>query len=108
MTACIASKLMLTPTLCLQYTTVALLERRATILDLAKTWSISYFANLGGILFFLFVNIIWAGVFSSQSQQDYCAEYAVGKAQSPTWYNIFLSAIGGMQSSLQYPMYNRC
>ena len=101
-------KLALRLTLCLQYTTVAMLERRATILDLAKTWSISYLANLGGILFFLFVNIIWAGVFSSQSQQDYCVEYAVGKAQSPTWYNIFLSGIGGMQSSLQRRLQSRC
>lgn len=95
MAAYVTLRLALTPTVCLQYTTVALLERRATILDLAKTWSISYLANLGGILFFLFVNIIWAGVFSSQAQQDHCVDYAVGKAQSPTWYNIFLSAIGG-------------
>lgn len=78
------------------YTTVAFLERRASILSLAKTWSVSYFANLGGILFFLFVNCIWAGVFKETSLQEYCVEFAVGKAQEPTWYNIFLSAIGGM------------
>ena len=81
----------------MQYTSVAFFEGRATILSLAKTWTISYICNLGGILFFLFVNCIWAGVFASQSQQDYCREYAVGKAQEPTWYNILLSAIGGEQ-----------
>lgn len=78
-----------------QYTSVAFLERRATVLGLAKTWSISYLANLGGILFFLFINCIYAGVFASQTLQDHCVDYAVGKAQDPTWYNIFLSAIGG-------------
>ena len=38
-----------------QYSIVALLHRRISILDLAKTWVVSFFANLGGMLFFVLV-----------------------------------------------------
>lgn len=75
---------------------MAFFEHRATVLSLVKTWSLSYVANLGGILFFLFINCIYAGVFDSDTMQEHCRSYAVGKAQSPTWYNIFCSAIGGL------------
>lgn len=76
------------------YTSVAYFERRATLLSLAKTWSISYIGNLAGILFFLFINCIYSGVFKEQSLQDYCVEFAISKAQSPAWYNILCSGIG--------------
>lgn len=71
------------------------MERRASLLDLAKTWSIAWIANLGGMLFFLFINCVYAGVFKDQALQDYCVMFAIGKAQEPTWYNILCSAIGG-------------
>ncbi|GAB7363269.1 hypothetical protein MBLNU230_g3550t1 [Neophaeotheca triangularis] len=76
------------------YTTVALLERRATVLGVLKTWAISFIANCGGILFFCFPICIWGGVFSSASAQAHTVDYAVGKAQDHAWHEIFLSAIG--------------
>lgn len=77
-----------------QYTGVAFFERRVTILHLAKTWTVAYLGNLGGILFFMYVICIYGNVFSSESSQAHTVSYAIGKAQTPGWHNIFCSAIG--------------
>jgi formate/nitrite transporter FocA (FNT family) len=38
-----------------QFLTVALLHRRISVLDLLKTWVVSFFGNLAGMLFFMAV-----------------------------------------------------
>ncbi|RMZ17006.1 hypothetical protein D0862_01020 [Hortaea werneckii] len=76
------------------YTSVAFFERRASLLNVAKTWVLAFFSNLGGILFFMYVICIYGGVFMAESAQEHCRSYAIGKAQSPGWHQIFLSAIG--------------
>lgn len=37
------------------YSVVALLHRRCSVLDLLKTWVVSFFGNLAGALFFMAV-----------------------------------------------------
>jgi len=73
---------------------VALLEKRTTLVGFAKTWVLSFFGNLAGILFFCFPICVYGGVFSSHSAQAHTVTYAVGKAHTPEWHTIFLSAIG--------------
>lgn len=90
---------------CPQYTTIAFLERRVTLLGLAKTWGISFFANMAGVLFFCFPICIYGGVFSSASSQAHAVSYAIGKAQDPGWYQILLSAMG-CESHLLQPVLN--
>ncbi|KAI7085639.1 Formate/nitrite transporter [Hortaea werneckii] len=76
------------------YTSVALFEGRASLLNVLKTWFLAFFANLGGILFFMYIICIYGGVFMAESAQEHCRTYAIRKAQSPGWHQIFLSAIG--------------
>jgi formate/nitrite transporter FocA (FNT family) len=74
---------------------VAYLHRRVSLLDVAKSWVISYFGNLGGMLFFCLVICGYGGVFDSAAWKEESVKFAVTKAVTATWYGIFLKAVGG-------------
>lgn len=75
------------------YSPVALLHRRITILDLLKTWVVSFFGNLAGMLFFTIVLVGYGGIFSSGYYETESINYAITKAVTPQWHQIFLRGI---------------
>ena len=106
----------------LQFMTVALCNRRITIVDLAKNWFISFFGNLAGMLFFMAIitgckslprcltscyfcpptkiallmgfNITDGGVFHEEGYKEAVFTFAKKKCLEPQWHQIFLRAIG--------------
>ncbi|RMZ31331.1 hypothetical protein D0859_04564 [Hortaea werneckii] len=59
------------------YTSVAFFERRASLLNVLKTWVLAFFSNLGGILFFMYIICIYGGVFMAESAQEHCPNWLV-------------------------------
>nr|POF02576.1 putative formate transporter [Quercus suber] len=73
----------------------AFLHRRVTFFDLAKIWTISFFGNLAGSLFFMAIITGYGGVFDEAPAYTTAAiNIAVQKAVNPHWHQIFLRAIG--------------
>ena len=73
----------------------ALLHRRITIVDLAISWSVSFFGNLAGSLFFMAIITGYGGVFEeTPAYRNAAVNLAVQKALNPQWHQIFLRAIG--------------
>ncbi|KAH8647000.1 Formate/nitrite transporter [Tricladium varicosporioides] len=75
------------------YSIVALLHRRISIIDLAKTWAISFFSNLAGILFFAIVLVGYGGMFQSGAFKAEAIVFATAKVVTPAWHQIFLRGI---------------
>ncbi|ESZ92723.1 hypothetical protein SBOR_6888 [Sclerotinia borealis F-4128] len=75
------------------YSVVALLHRRCSFLDLLKTWFVSFFGNLAGVLFFMAVLTGYGGTFESGVFKDEALSFAKTKAVIPEWHQIFLKAI---------------
>ncbi|KAF8862697.1 Formate/nitrite transporter [Acephala macrosclerotiorum] len=75
------------------YSVVALLHRRITILDLAKTWGVSFFCNLAGILFSALILFGYGGVFKAGAFNAEVISFATAKVVTPAWHQIFLRAI---------------
>ncbi|KAH8808893.1 Formate/nitrite transporter-domain-containing protein [Xylogone sp. PMI_703] len=75
------------------YSVVAVLHRRATIFDLAKTWFISFFANLAGALFFMALLSGYPGTFETGAYKEEAISFAKAKAVTPEWHQIFLKGI---------------
>ncbi|RFU30799.1 hypothetical protein B7463_g5518, partial [Scytalidium lignicola] len=75
------------------YSVVAVLHRRATIFDLAKTWFVSFFANLAGSLFFMALLSGYAGTFEAGAYKAEAIAFAQAKAVTPEWHQIFLKGI---------------
>jgi formate/nitrite transporter FocA (FNT family) len=75
------------------YSVVALLHRRCSFVDLAKTWFISFFGNLAGALVFTIVLVGYGGIFSTGAYKDEALAYAKAKAVTPQWHQIFLKGI---------------
>ena len=73
---------------------VALLHRRCNLLDVGKSWFISFFGNLAGMLFFMAIINGYGGVFESAAYKTESVTFAIGKAVTPKWHQIFLKAIG--------------
>jgi formate/nitrite transporter FocA (FNT family) len=93
------------------------LERRITILELAKTWIVSFFGNLAGMLFFgiVFVGcmcltprllsldvflyydkltaIVDGGMFSSPAFHYTAVHFATAKVLDHSWSEIFIRGI---------------
>ncbi|QIW97571.1 hypothetical protein AMS68_003089 [Peltaster fructicola] len=79
----------------IMFMTVAFCHRRITIVDLIKSWVISFFGNLGGSLFFVCILMGYGGVFEETSAyRNAAVNLAVQKAVNPQWHQIFLRAIG--------------
>lgn len=73
----------------------AFLHRRITILDLTKSWVVSFLGNLGGSMFFACIIMGYGGVFQETPAYSQAAVWlAVQKAVNPQWHQIFLRAIG--------------
>ncbi|KAK5112196.1 hypothetical protein LTR85_011629 [Meristemomyces frigidus] len=106
---------------------VAYLHRRASLLDIAKSWVLSFFGNLAGMLFFCRYTVHsdpslrdqcpakalhygesspgfspspslvicgYGGVFESAAWKEESIKFAVTKAVTAQWHQIFLKAIG--------------
>jgi len=79
----------------IMFMTTAFLHRRVSIRDVAINWFVSYFGNLAGMLFFMAINIGYAGVLTDiPAYKAQTVTFAIQKAQNPAWYEIFLRAIG--------------
>jgi len=78
-----------------QFLPVAFLHRRCSLSDVAKSWVISFFGNLAGMLFFCLVICGYGGVFETAAWKAESIKFATAKAVTPHWHQIFLKAIGG-------------
>jgi len=75
------------------YSVLAVLSRRASLLDLLKTWFVSFFANLCGALFFMALLSGYPGTFSDGAYKAEAIAFANTKAVAPHWHQIFLKGI---------------
>ncbi|PQE22511.1 formate nitrite transporter family protein [Rutstroemia sp. NJR-2017a BVV2] len=75
------------------YSVVAWLHRRCSFLDLLKTWFVSFFGNMAGVLFFMAVLTGYGGTFESGAYKAEALAFAKGKAVTPEWHQIFLKGI---------------
>jgi formate/nitrite transporter FocA (FNT family) len=74
---------------------LSLADRRVSIWDVAKNWTVSYLGNLAGTLFFMAILMGYGGVFEeTPGYKNAAVTLAVQKAQQPQWHQIFLRAIG--------------
>lgn len=79
----------------LQFMTTAYLHRRVSLIDVGKSWFVSFFGNLAGTLFFLAFITGYSGVFEATPGYKTAAiNIAMEKAHDPAWHQIFLRAIG--------------
>lgn len=74
--------------------TITTLQRRTTVLDLAKSWVVSFLGNLAGAMFFGGVLVYWTGLVSISPYKTYATNLAVHKAAGANWREIFLRGIG--------------
>lgn len=84
-----------------QFLPVAFLHRRVSLLDVAKSWFVSFFGNLAGMLFFALIICGYGGVFEAAAYKTESIKFAVAKAVTPHWHQIFLKAIGGKSGGLR-------
>ncbi|TVY81495.1 putative formate transporter [Lachnellula suecica] len=77
------------------FMTTAFLHRRIGIKDLAISWFVSFFGNLAGMLSFMAIIIGYGGVLTDiEAYKQQTINFAIMKAQTPAWHQIFLRAIG--------------
>lgn len=73
----------------------AFLHRRINIFPLLISWTISFFGNLAGSLFFMALITGYGGVFSEAPAYTQAAiRLSHQKCVQPAWHQIFLRAIG--------------
>ncbi|KAF2497383.1 Formate/nitrite transporter, partial [Lophium mytilinum] len=78
----------------IMFMTIAYLHRRVSIIDVLKIWFISFFGNLGGMLFFMAIITGYGGLFSeTPGYTETAVTIAMQKAHNPQWHQIFLRAI---------------
>lgn len=78
----------------IMFMTVAFLNRRVTLVDLLKSWVISYLGNLAGMLFFVAIVTGYGGVFEMAAYRTATINFATMKVLTPQWHQIMLRAIG--------------
>lgn len=78
-----------------KFSTMALLHRRITIMDLLKTWIVSFLGNLGGMLLFTIVLVGYGGIFDATVYREEALVFANNKMILPGWHQIFLKGILG-------------
>jgi len=57
-------------------------------------WLIVFFGNLVGSLFFGAILVKYSGIISLEPYEDFVREFAIKKAGTPEWHQIFLRGIG--------------
>jgi len=62
--------------------------------SLALNWTIVFFGNLVGSLFFAAILVRYSGVVSTEPYFSYVKAFAIHKAGDPQWHQIFLRGIG--------------
>jgi len=62
--------------------------------SLPLNWTIVFFGNLVGSLFFAAILVKYSGILSAAPFPDYVTSFAVKKAVDPEWHQIFLRGIG--------------
>lgn len=84
----------LTYLLVLQFTTVAVLQRRLSIPKMLMHWVVTFFGNLAGSLFVVAIITGYGGVFDTEPYAMESITFANKKAVTPEWHMIFLRGIG--------------
>jgi len=73
---------------------MAVLKRAVPWWSLPLNWLVVTFGNLTGSLFFAAVLVKYSGVISTAPYNQYVVSFAIKKAATPFWYQIFLRGIG--------------
>lgn len=74
--------------------TITTLQRRTTVIDLLKSWVLSFLGNLAGAMFFGGVLVYWTGLLNDAPYRTYAIALAEHKAAGANWRMIFLKGIG--------------
>jgi formate/nitrite transporter len=73
---------------------VSTLHRKTTWINLLISWSVSFFGNLVGCLFFQYILVYYAGLLSYDPYRSFTIGLAEMKGNIE-WHQIFLRGIGG-------------
>jgi len=74
--------------------TMGVLKRAVPWWSLPLNWLVVTFGNLTGSLFFAAILVKYTGIISTPPYNQFAASFAVKKAVTPLWYQIFLRGIG--------------
>lgn len=72
---------------------ITTLQRRTTLLDLVRNWTVSYVGNLAGALFFAGFFTWWADALSTDAEKSYAASGAADRVNQE-WQVNFLRGVG--------------
>jgi len=79
----------------IMFMTTAFLHRRISIKDVLISWFVSFFGNLGGMLFFMAIIIGYGGTLTDiPAYRQETINFAIMKTRDPGWQQIFLRGIG--------------
>jgi formate/nitrite transporter len=73
---------------------MGVLKRAVPYWSLPLNWLVVTFGNLAGSLFFAAVLVKYTGILSTAPYNEYVTAFAVRKAVTPEWHQIFLRGIG--------------
>ncbi|KAI0026877.1 putative formate/nitrite transporter [Vararia minispora EC-137] len=73
---------------------MALLTRSIPVWSLPVNWIIVMFGNLVGSLFFAAILVRYTGIISMAPYDEFVREFAIKKAGTPEWHQVFLRGIG--------------
>ncbi|KAI0248118.1 putative formate/nitrite transporter [Lactifluus subvellereus] len=74
--------------------TMAVLKRAVPWWSLPLNWLVVTFGNLAGSLFFAAILVKYTGIISTAPYNQFVTSFAIKKAVTPLWYQIFLRGIG--------------
>src|SRR5271154_581254 len=80
--------------LTVQFTTIAVLQRRLGIVKMLIHWAVTFLGNLAGSLFIVTIIAGYGGIFDADEYRMEVINFATAKQVTPRWYQIFLRAIG--------------
>ncbi|KAH9962084.1 Formate/nitrite transporter [Lactifluus volemus] len=73
---------------------IGVLKRAVPWWSLPLNWLVVTFGNLTGSLFFAAILVKYTGIISTSPYSDFVVSFAIKKAVTPAWYQIFLRGIG--------------
>jgi formate/nitrite transporter len=73
---------------------VSTLHRKTTWFNLIISWTVSFFGNLAGCLFFQYIFVYYAGLLSTEPYRSFTMKFAETKGNIE-WHQIFLRGIAG-------------
>ncbi|TDL22609.1 putative formate/nitrite transporter [Rickenella mellea] len=73
---------------------MAVMKRAVPWWSLPANWLISFFGNLVGSLFFCAILVKYSGIVSAAPYPEFIKAFAIKKAGTPEWHQIFLRGIG--------------